>query len=70
MSRSSVVQALAMAGLIAGLGYLVISSADSWGDWVVFGVVVLTAFGAALAVHHREHPTRKRAFSRSSDGPR
>jgi len=55
-----------MAGLVLGLGYLVVSSADSWGDWVVFGVVALTAFGAALAVHQREHPTRKRSFSRSS----
>jgi hypothetical protein len=61
---------MAMAGLVAGLGYLVVSSADSWGDWVVFGVVVMTAFGAALAVHHREHPTRKREFSRSSDSRR
>jgi hypothetical protein len=68
--RRSVAQALAMAGLVAGLGYLVVSSADSWGDWVVFGVVTLTAFGAAIAVHHREHPTRKRAFSRSSDSGR
>jgi hypothetical protein len=55
-----------MAGLVAGLGYLVVSSADSWGDWVVFGVLVLTALGAALAVHHREHPAGKRSFSRSS----
>ena len=70
MTRRSIAQGLAMAGLIAGLGYLVVSSADSWGDWVVFGVVTLTAFGAALAVHHREHPTGKRAFSRSSDGRR
>ena len=70
MSRASVVQAVALAGLIAGLGYLVVTSADSWGDWVVFGVITLTAFGAALAVHHREHPARKRAFSRSSDGSR
>ncbi len=68
MTRRSVAQALALAGLIAALGYFVVSSADSWGDWVVFGVVTLTAFGAALAVHHRGHPTRKRAFSRSSDG--
>ena len=70
MTRRSVVQALAMTGLVGGLGYLVVSSADSWGDWVVFGAVTLTAFGAALAVHHREHPTRKRTFSRSSDGSR
>lgn len=70
MTRGSVAQGLAMAGLIAGFAYLVVSSADSWGDWVVFGVVTLTAFGAAIAVHHREHPTRKRAFSRSSDSRR
>jgi len=70
VTRGSVAQGLAMGGLIAGLAYLVVSSADSWGDWVVFGVVTLTAFGAAIAVHHREHPTRKRAFSRSSDSRR
>ena len=67
MTRSRVAQAVAMAGLVAGLAYLVVSSADSWGDWVVFGVVAMTAFGAALAVHHREHPTRKRSFTRSSE---
>jgi hypothetical protein len=33
----------------------------------VFGVVTLTAFGAALAVHQREHPAGRRSFSRSSD---
>lgn len=63
-------QRLALAGLVIGLGYLVVSSADSWGDWVVFGVLVITAFGAALAVHHREHPAGRRAFSRSSSDRR
>ena len=70
MTGSRVVQVVAMSGLVAGLAYLVVSSADSWADWVVFGVLVMTAFGAALAVHHREHPARKRAFSRSSDDRR
>ena len=70
MTRSQVVQVVAMGGLVLGLAYLVISSADSWADWVVFGVLVMTAFGAALAVHHREHPQRKRSFSRSSDSRR
>jgi hypothetical protein len=70
VTRRSVAQGLALAGLAAGLGYLVVSSADSWGDWVVFGAVTLTAFGAALAVHQREHPLRRRAFSRSSDDRR
>jgi hypothetical protein len=70
VTRSALAQAMAMAGLVAGLAYLVVSSADSWADWIVFSVLVLTAFGAALAVHHREHPTRKRSFSRSSDSRR
>jgi hypothetical protein len=70
VTRRAVAQAVALIGLVAGLGYLVVSSADSWGDWVVFGVVVLTAFGAALAVHHRDHPTRRREFSRSSESRR
>jgi hypothetical protein len=70
VTRRSIAQGLALAGLAAGLGFLVVSSADSWGDWVVFGVVTLTAFGAALAVHHREHPAGRRAFSRSSDDRR
>jgi hypothetical protein len=70
VTRRSIAQGLALTGLAAGLGYLVVSSADSWGDWVVFGVVVLTAFGAALAVHQREHPARRRAFSRSSSDRR
>jgi O-antigen/teichoic acid export membrane protein len=64
------VQALVFAALVAGLAYLVISSADSWADWVVFGVIVVTAFGAAAAVNKREHPTRKRAFTRSSESRR
>ena len=62
-------QLLAFCLLVAGLAYLVVSSADSWGDWVVFGVLVLTALGAALAVHERRWPTRGRPISRSSDRP-
>lgn len=41
-------QGLALVGLVVGLAYLVVRSADSWADWVVFGVLVLTAFRAAL----------------------
>jgi hypothetical protein len=52
---------------VAGLAYLVISSADSWADWVVFGVLMLTALGAALATYDRRWPTRGRSISRSSD---
>ena len=37
--RQTAVQILAFLLLVAGLAYLVISSADSWADWVVFGVL-------------------------------
>ena len=70
MRRQTAVQFLAFVLLVAGLAYLVISSADSWADWVVFGVLVLTALGAALAVHEqRWGVSRGRPISRSSDRP-
>jgi O-antigen/teichoic acid export membrane protein len=65
--RSLAVQVLAFCLLVAGLAYLVVWSADSWADWMVFGVLVLTALGAAIAVHERRWPTRGRPISRSSD---
>ena len=66
--RQTAVQSLAFLLLVAGLAYLVISSADSWADWVVFAVLVLTALGAALAVHEqRWGVSRGRPISRSSD---
>jgi O-antigen/teichoic acid export membrane protein len=67
LRRSLAVQGLAFCLLVAGLAYLVVSSADSWADWVVFGVLVLTALGAAIAAYDRRWPTRGRPISRSSD---
>ena len=66
--RRTAVQILAFLLLVVGLAYLVISSADSWADWVVFGVLVLTALGAALAVHvSRWRGARGRALRRSAE---
>jgi hypothetical protein len=65
--RSLAVQGLAFCLLVAGLVYLVVSSADSWGDWVVFGVFVITALGTAIATHDQRWPTRGRPIRRSSD---
>ena len=31
------------------------------------GMIVLTAFGAAIAVYPRRYPAQKRAYTRSSD---
>lgn len=67
MGRSSAVQGLAFCLLLAGLAYLVVSNADSWADWVVFGVIVATALGAAIAVHDKRWISRGRPISRSSD---
>jgi hypothetical protein len=41
--------------------------ADSWDDWVVFGVVFFTLIGFAVAVNKRQYPTRKRGFTRDSE---
>ena len=54
----------------AALIYAVVKVATDWSDWVVFGVIVLTAVGAAIAVNQRQYPTRKRAYTRSSDNKR
>jgi len=68
--RRTFVQVMLVLGVAAGLGYLVVSSADGWADWVVFAVIVLTAYGGALAVSPRLHARRKRTISRESPGPR
>lgn len=60
-------QALVLAGVAVGLGYVVLSSADGWADWVVFAAIVLTALGGAIAVSPRLYARRKRPISRSSD---
>ena len=69
MSRRTSTQLLAFAALVAMATYLVLWSADSWADWVVLGVICLTAFGGAVAVNHREHHGGRKHFTRSSDSP-
>lgn len=64
-----VTQGLIILGLAIGLMYLVVNSADGWADWVVFGVIVLTFYGFAVAVSPRLFARRKRTISRES-GPR
>jgi hypothetical protein len=54
----------------AALIYAVFKVATDWSDWIVFGVIVLTAFGAAIAVNQRKYPTKKRAYTRQSENRR
>jgi protein-S-isoprenylcysteine O-methyltransferase Ste14 len=69
VSGTAVVQTIVVLAVAAGLGYLVMDSADGWADWVVFGVVVCAAIGGAVAVWQRQYPaqSKKRVFTRDSE---
>jgi cytochrome bd-type quinol oxidase subunit 2 len=63
------VQVLVFLAIVAALAWAVLSSMDNWADWVVFGVIVLTTLGAAIAVYPRRYPTKRRTFVKHSDPP-
>ena len=60
-------QVVALIVLTAVLAYAVVKVAWGWASWVVFGAIVITAIGGIVAINHREYPTKKRSFTRSSD---
>ena len=49
---------------------IVISLAKNLADWIVFGVIVLTFFGAAIAIYPRRYTTKKRTFVKTTKPPR
>jgi protein-S-isoprenylcysteine O-methyltransferase Ste14 len=61
------IQVIVVALICAFCIYLVFKVAANWADWVVFGMIVVTAFGAAIALYPRRYPAQKRAYTRSSD---
>jgi membrane protein YdbS with pleckstrin-like domain len=61
------IQVIVVALICAACIYVVFKVAANWADWVVFGMIVVTAFGAAVAIYPRRYPTRKRAYTRRSD---
>ena len=67
--QTTMVQVLVFLAIVAALAWAVLTNMDGWADWVVFGVIVLTTVGAAIAIYPRRYPTRKRTFIRHSDGP-
>jgi hypothetical protein len=67
--RTTMVQVLVFLAIVAGLAWAVLSNMNNWADWVVFGVIVLTTIGAAIAIYPRRYPTKKRTFIRHSDRP-
>lgn len=64
------VQAVVLLAVFAGLVLVVHEVIDSWDDWVVLAVAILTPIGLALAIYRQDYPSRslKRRFGRSS-GP-
>lgn len=53
---------------LAGLALAALATRlNDWSDWVVFGGILFTTVGAAVAVHKREYPTKKRTIVRDSD---
>ena len=70
--RFRVAQGVLFAAIVIALTYLVITNADGWADWVVFAVILLAGYGAAVAVSPRLFARRKRTISREAPprGPR
>jgi hypothetical protein len=66
MGRNPVL-VIVVALVCAGCIYLVFKVAADWSDWVVFAMIVITVFGAAVAIYPRRYPARKRAYTRRSD---
>jgi len=66
----AMVRGVIFLAILAIATWLVVSSADNWGDWVVLGAIVVTAIGGGMAVHHREYTTRRRTFVRTTRPPR
>jgi hypothetical protein len=60
-------QALIIITVIVVLTLAVTKVVDDWSDWVVLGAIVFTTLGGAVAIHHRQYPTKKRAFTRDAD---
>jgi hypothetical protein len=66
----TLLQAIAFCLLVAVLTWAVLSNMSNWGDWVVFGVLVVFTIGAAIAIYPRRYPSRKRTFVRRSEDKR
>lgn len=68
--RLTAVQVAIIVAVAAGGAWLVISNARGWADWVVFGAIVATSYGFAVAVSPKLYARRNRTISRESPPPR
>jgi hypothetical protein len=51
-------------------GAIVASLAKNLADWIVFGVIVLTFLGAAIAIYPRQYTAKRRTFVKTTKPPR
>jgi hypothetical protein len=66
--QAKVVQGVILGAALVAAAILVVSNATGWADWVVFGVIVVTTYGFAVAIAPNVYARRKRTISRSGGG--
>jgi hypothetical protein len=55
-----------MVGALILAAWIAVSHVRHWGDWVVLGVIIMTFFGAAIAIYPRRYTAKKRTFVRTT----
>jgi protein-S-isoprenylcysteine O-methyltransferase Ste14 len=60
-------QVLLVLALVAVAVLAITDTVSDWSDWVVLGGILVAVIGFMIAIHQRQYPTRKRAFTRDSD---
>jgi hypothetical protein len=65
--RRNPIQVIVLALIFAICIYVVFKIAADWSDWVILGMILITAFGAAVALYPRQYPGGRRAYTRRSD---
>ena len=67
MNLARWLQALILISVVVVLTLAVTKVVSDWSDWVVLGAIVFTTLGGAVAIHQRQYPTKKRAYTRDAD---
>ena len=65
-----VVQVVFLMAALVIAALIVISLAKNLADWIVFGVIVMTFFGAAVAIYPRRYTAKRRTFVKTTKPPR
>ena len=68
--RSRAIQGVILLVALVIAALIVASLAKNLADWIVFGVIVLTFFGAAIAIYPRRYTAKRRTFVKTTKPPR